>query len=110
MIKMQIIMDENKINSEGKYTLAKIYSTLDDFFINRLNFQKESGGYYTGSGLPNDFGNFGIAMTTLGKKRWFMENVDTWLYFNSEDSEDPNDFVIEDFKETCLKHYYSEAS
>ena len=52
------------------------------------------------------FGNFGIAMTTLGNKRWFMENVDTWLYFYSEDSEDPDDFVIEDFKEMCLKYYY----
>jgi hypothetical protein len=44
-------------------------------------------------------------MTTLGKKRWFMDNVDTWLYFNSEDSEDPTDYVVEDFKETCLEYY-----
>jgi hypothetical protein len=35
MIKMQIIMDEKKIKREGKYTLAKMYSTLDDFFVNR---------------------------------------------------------------------------
>jgi hypothetical protein len=102
---MQILMDEEKIRRESKYTLAKIYSTLDDFFINRLHFIKESEGFYSGSGLSSDFGNFGIAMTTLGKKQWFMDNVATWLYFNSEDSEDPDDYIIEDFKEACLSHY-----
>jgi hypothetical protein len=105
MIKMQILMDEKKIQREGKYTLSKIYTTLDDFFVNRLYFHKGGNGFYSGTGSPNDFANFGIAMTTLGKKRWFMDNVDSWLYFNSEDSEDPNDYVIEDFKKTCLKYY-----
>ncbi|GHU65509.1 hypothetical protein AGMMS49983_13340 [Clostridia bacterium] len=105
MIKMQIVMDEKKIKRENKYSLSKIYATLDDYFVNRLYFLKEKNGFYTGSGSPNDFANFGIAMTTLGKKRWFMDNVDKWLYFNSEDSEDPNDFVVEDFKETCLSYY-----
>jgi hypothetical protein len=105
MIKMQILMDETKIRREGKYTLVKIYETLDAFFVNRLHFIKEDNGFYSGTGSPGDFANFGIAMTTLGKKRWFMDNVDTWLYFNSEDSEDPGDYVIEDFKETCLEYY-----
>jgi hypothetical protein len=27
-------MDEKKIQHEGKYTLAKIYATSDDFFVN----------------------------------------------------------------------------
>jgi hypothetical protein len=105
MIKMQILMDEKKIQREGKYTLSKIYLTLDDFFVNKLHFIKEDNGFYSGTGSSNDFANFGIAMTTLGKKRWFMDNIDTWLYFNSEDSEDPNDYVIEDFKETCREYY-----
>jgi hypothetical protein len=106
MIKMQIVMDEAKINREGRYSLSKIYGTIDDFFLNRLRLVKEPGGYYSGSGQPNDFANFGIAMTTLGKKTWFMDNVDKWLYFNSEDSEDPNDYIVEDFKEACLTHYH----
>jgi hypothetical protein len=105
MIKMQIIMDEKKIKREGRYSLRKIYATLDEFFVRRLHFIKGENGFYSGSGSPDDFANFGIAMTTLGKKSWFMNNVDTWLYYNSEDSEDPNDFVVEDFKETCLEHY-----
>jgi hypothetical protein len=46
-----------------------------------------------------------IAMWTLGQKPWFMDNVKTWLYFNSEDSDDPNDFLVEDFKDFCAQKY-----
>ena len=105
MIKMQIIMDDEKILREKKYSLTKIQSTLDDYFINQLKISKGQDGFYMGSGAKGDFGNFGLAMWTLGKKAWFMENVKTWLYFNSEDSDDPNDFVIEDFKEFCAQKY-----
>ena len=105
MIKMQIILDEDKILREKKYSLEKIQTTLDDYFINQLHLLKGDDGFYIGSGAKGDFGNFGLAMWTLGKKAWFLENVETWLYFNSEDSDDPDDFVIEDFKEHCLKKY-----
>jgi hypothetical protein len=107
MIKMQIKMDEKKIQREGHYSLQKIYGTLDDYFVNRLNTKKEGNGFYVGTDSPSDFGNFGLAMVTLGKKPWFMENVDTWLYFNSDDSEDPEDYVVEDFKKTCLERLYT---
>lgn len=109
MIKMQIIMDEEKIISEKKYNLAKIYETLDDYFVNQLRIPKENDGFYVGSGAKGDFGNFGLAMWTLGKKAWFMDNVATWLYFNSEDSDNPDDFVVEDFKEFCKQKYQISA-
>jgi len=105
MIKMQIVMDEDKITREGKYKLDKIYGTLDNYFINKLNITKGENGFYIGSGAKGDFGNFGLAMWTLGKKDWFMDNVKTWQYFNSEDSDDPNDFVVEDFKAFCIQKH-----
>ncbi|MDR1183597.1 MAG: hypothetical protein LBK67_02230 [Coriobacteriales bacterium] len=73
--------------------------------IRQRVFAKDADGFYLGTGSPDDFGNFGLAMVTLGKKDWFMDNVNTWLYFNSEDSDDPEDFVIEDFKEFCRERY-----
>jgi len=109
MIKMQIIMDDAKILQEKKYSLEKIYAALDDYFINKLHINKGDDGFYIGSGAKGDFGNFGLAMWTLGKKAWFMDNVTTWLYFNSEDSDDPNDFVIEDFRDFCLQKYKTSA-
>ena len=105
MIKMQIIMDEEKILRENKYSLEKIYETLDRFFLDNLRLSKGDDGFYLGNGAKTDFANFGRAMWTFSKKAWFMENVATWLYFNSDDSDDPNDFVIEDFKEYCLRKY-----
>jgi hypothetical protein len=105
MIKMQIKMDEQKIECNGRYSLERIYGTLDEYLVNRLRFKKAPDGFYLGTGSPDDFGNFGLAMVTLGKKPWFMDNVGTWLYFNSDDSDDPDDFVIEDFKEFCQKRY-----
>ena len=109
MIKMQIIMDEEKILREKKYSLATISDTLDRFFLENLHLAKGADGFYLGSGAKTDFGNFGRAMWTLGKKAWFIENVETWLYFNSDDSDDPDDYIIEDFKDYCLKKYKETA-
>ncbi|MDR1014130.1 MAG: hypothetical protein LBL86_04020 [Coriobacteriales bacterium] len=110
MIKMQIKMDEGKIRRGGRYSLDRIYGILDDYLVNNLRFAKDGDGFYLGTGSPDDFGNFGLAMVTLGKKGWFMDNVDTWLYFNSEDSTDPDDYVIEDFKEFCKERYQASAA
>lgn len=109
MIKMQIKMDEMKIKREERYSLAKINGTLDDYFIDRLHFSKGNNGFYLGNGSPDDFANFGVAMVTFGKKSWFMDNVDTWLYFNSEDSNNPEDYIAEDFKEFCQQRYQMNA-
>ena len=109
MIKMQIIMDEGKIIKEKKYSLDKINETLDRFFLENLHLTKGENGFYLGSDAKSDFGNFGRAMWTLGKKPWFLENVEAWLYFNSDDSDDPNDFVIEDVKDYCLRKYRATA-
>jgi hypothetical protein len=106
---MQIVMDEKKIEREGKYRLEDIYKALDDYFVKELSIPKSKSGFYVGTGAKGDFGNFGLAMWTLGKKDWFMDNVDTWLYFNSEDSDDPEDYVIEDFKEFCQGNYRATA-
>ena len=48
-----------------------------------------------GSGSPDDFGNFGLAMVTLSKS-WFMGNADTWIYFNSNDSNGPEELEGDD--------------
>ncbi|MDR2108348.1 MAG: hypothetical protein LBP28_02650 [Coriobacteriales bacterium] len=109
MIKMQIKMNEKKIERDGRYNLVNIYGAIDGYLVNRLGLVKRSDGFYLGTNAPEDFGNFGLAMVTLGKKDWFMDNVDTWLYFNSEDSDDPEDYAIEDFKEFCNRRYQLSA-
>jgi hypothetical protein len=67
--------------------------------VGKLGFQKAHNGFYLGTGNDKDFSRFGIVFTTLRHKEWFAESVKTWLYFNSDASDDPEDYVVEDFTE-----------
>lgn len=103
MIKMQIVMDDAKLQREGKYDIDKVHSAIDDYLVSELGFHKAADGFYLGGGGRTDFSYFGLAFNTLRKKQWFLDNVKTWLYFNSDASDDPQDFAVEDFKEFCRK-------
>jgi hypothetical protein len=102
MIKMQIVMDDDKIAREKRYAVDTIHDALDSYFIGRLGMKKSAGGFYLGTGSGKDFSRFGLAYGILSEKQWFLDNVKTWLYYNSDASYDPDDFVVEDFKEHCL--------
>jgi len=103
MIKMQIVMDKDRIAREQKYNPDKIQAALDNYMVEKLHLQKEDEGFYLGTNPQKDFSRFGLAFSTLSDQEWFLANVKTWLYFNSDSSDDPNDFVIEDFKDFCLR-------
>jgi hypothetical protein len=105
MIKQQIVMDAERIAQDGKYDPAKVQAFVDDFMTSRVGFNKGADGFYVGSGTREDFARAGFAMTSLRQKPWFMQYVKTWLHFNSDDSDDPEDFAIEDFREYNLNHY-----
>ncbi|MDR0875129.1 MAG: hypothetical protein LBN12_02840 [Clostridiales Family XIII bacterium] len=109
MIKMQIKMDEDKILREKKYSPEKIYAAIDQFMIDKLHLAKFEDGFYLGNGNGKDFSYFGLAFNTLRKKPWFVDNVKTWLYFNSDASDDPDDFVVEDFRAFCLDRIHAPA-
>ena len=49
---------------------------------------------------------FGKMITTLKQRKWFMEYVIKWIWYNSDDGEDENDFATED----VLKHYTNRSS
>ena len=107
MIKMIIEMDDNKINMSGKYTTDQIYSALDRIFDKRGMDRIDTGRgiEYVGHNLSTDFAYFGKIMLGLKEQEWFMDNANTWLYCNSDDSDDPNDFNEEDL----LAHYGKKA-
>jgi hypothetical protein len=46
MIKMQIIMDEEKIEREGRYDLDGIYAKLNGFLVKRLELNNAGNGFY----------------------------------------------------------------
>ena len=104
MLKMMICMNQNKINSERKYNLDSIHEIIDNMF---LNLGLPSAGHtskqwvYRDNGDDRDYGRFGRIVNTLKRQEWFMDNVEAWRFFDSDDSDDPEDFNEEDL----LSHY-----
>lgn len=106
MLKMTIRMNRTKINSEKKYSLPKIIQTLDETFskMQLLKITDNSDTLtYCDTGNTKDYACFGNIVNALKRQTWFMDNVSEWLLYNSDDSDNPNDFSIEDL----LKHYQS---
>jgi hypothetical protein len=97
-------MDDNKIVREKKYNATKVHSAINEFMEGQLELRRGANGFYYGDGSGKDFSRFGLAFNTLRKKDWFLNNVKTWLYFNSDASDEPDDFVVEDFKDYCENH------
>ena len=104
MIKMQIILDCEKIERDGQYTVESIERAIDSMMVDHLHLSKEGDGFYCGSNHKDDFSKFGIAFCFFRRRDWFLDNAKSWLYFNNGGSDDPEDFVIEDFKAHCLEH------
>lgn len=104
MLKMIIRMDENKINSEKKYHLDGIYRTIDGAFI-QMGFSRieDTPGslVYRDSGDERDYRRLGKIVNTFKKQTWFMDHVAVWLLCDSDDSDSPDDFNVEDL----LNHY-----
>lgn len=104
MLKVEIVMDEEKILREKKYSLEDIYFTLDKAYLGK-NLKKLGEGVYADNGSDKDFGSFWNIILGLKKQGWFMTNLKKWLWYNSDDSDDENDFAIDDL----LLHYSRQA-
>ena len=98
MLKLEIRLDEKKICAEGKYAPDSLYQTLIRAFDReQLDHTEQQNGtlVFTGRGR-----------TALKKQAWFMDYVERWVWYNSDDGEDENDFAVED----VLLHYTNRAS
>lgn len=109
MLKLEIKMDENKILDEQKYKVESIYRTLEQAFSRyKLKSMQEPDGtlWFMGNGNPKDYGAFGCIITSLKDKAWFMDYVTKWVWYNSDDGENEDDFAVED----VLYHYTKKLS
>jgi len=109
MLKLEIKLDESKIKADQKYKAESIYQSLEQTFARyRLCMVKEPDGtlFFCGNGNPKDYGAFGCIITSLKEKSWFMDYVTKWLWYNSDDGENEEDFAVED----VLYHYTKKIS
>lgn len=103
MLKMQVIMDNEKIHQEKVYKADKIQRAIDNLLLFEYGFAKSEDGFYFESGSSEDYTNFWSAILLLKDEEWFLNNIKTWLWFNSDDSDNPEDFAIEDLREHYTK-------
>lgn len=109
MLKLEIKLNEQKIENDGKYAPATIYGALDKLFDRyqiRKNVLPDGTLSYYGSGIPRDFGAFGACILLLKRQTWFLDYVTKWLWFNSDNGRTEDDFRIED----VLYHYTKKVS
>ena len=109
MLKLEIRLDQDKICSEGKYAPDSLYQILIHAFEKeQLDHAVEQDGtmVFTGRGRKKDYGCFGKLITALKKQARFMEYVERWVWYNSDDGEDEDDFAVED----VLLHYTNRAN
>ncbi len=102
MKKMQIVLDEEKVRREGVHDLAKMQAFVDEILVDEGKLVKGEDGFY----YPNDYEDGFVAFMSsafiLGDYDWFLDNVATWLWYNSDDY--PEDECVEDAKEFFLRN------
>ena len=98
-------MDTEKISRDKVFNKDKIENAIEELLTTEYGFLKTVDGFYLESGCSDDYANFWNAILLLKDEEWFIDNIKTWIWFNSDDSDDPNDFVIEDLREHyAVKH------
>ncbi len=102
MKKMQIVLDEEKVLREGMHDLDKMQALIDEILVDEGKLVKGENGFY----YPNDYEDGFVAFMSsafiLGDYDWFLDNVDTWLWYNSDDY--PEDACVEDAKKFFLRN------
>lgn len=104
MIMMEVRMDDEKIRKERKYRLEAVHEAVDKAFRQwEFKGEKTSSGsvIYKDNGSERDLGRFLSIINVLKKQEWFMGNVVTWILYDSDDSDSPDDFATEDL----IEHY-----
>ena len=93
---IKIVMDEEKIIREGKYTLEEIYKNIDD--LAEFSRMKKIDKYYyvSKNDTPSDLGCF--VWSNLEEQDWFIDNVKEWLWLDKEEGIDNILEVSKEFK------------
>ena len=109
MLKLEIKLVTISTDKECAATIDNIYLTLDRLFEKycfKIHILDDGTHCYYGNGDPGDYGIFGRIITTLKNKVWFVDHACKWLWYNSDDSDNEDDYSVED----VLYHYTKRKS
>ena len=107
MIKIEIEIDAEKARRECKYTPESMMRCLDDNFA-AYNFPileaDEFRRVYRDSGnTRNDFGLMGMLIGNFAECEWFYKSAKRIVWYDNEESDDPDDWNVEDFIEALKR-------
>lgn len=91
MYKVFIELNYDKLEQEDKYDVEKIDKVLQQTFFEK-GIEKDDAGFYVGG----TFESFWAIILTLSKQNWFMDNLKVWKWYNSDGSNNPDDYAVED--------------
>ena len=101
MLKVKIVLDEEKINADAVYYPEEIRRVIDEAFFEQ-GIVKDGEHFYVGTGSDQDFGGLWAVNWALAEKKWFMSYVKEWIWYNSDRNKDENDFDTEDILASFL--------
>ena len=87
MIKMLVVMDEEKILREDHWSLESMNETIKKIYADN-GLKLGTDGYFVGNNDEHDLANFFIVANYLEDQEWFMENVKIWEYDHDGNRED----------------------
>ena len=99
MLKLEIKLDDDLIAKTHKHRAERLYACLDENFFKLgilKNVLPDGTLVYYGAGNPKDYGRFGFMITSLCDEKWFMDYVTKWIWYNSDDGKNEDDFSVED--------------
>ena len=94
MIRTLIELDKEKIERERIYDYEKMQQHIDDRIAKQGGYKDADGWYTNGT-----WEGFGAIASVLEEKEWFMNNVKTWLWNNTDYEDGPEDKCISDLLE-----------
>lgn len=100
MMKMLVKLNNSKILNDGIYSVETLENAVEEAY-NDVGLYKDKNGFYVGGG----FIEFGAIIMGLSRKKWFLENVEKWLWYNSDGQKSEDDFVIDDMAEYYKKEF-----
>lgn len=80
---IKIVMNEEKIINENKYSLEEIYNKIDELAEFARMKKIDKYNYISKNDTPSDLGCF--VWSNLNKRSWFIENVKEWLWHTPAD-------------------------
>ncbi len=88
MIKMEIKLDEKKIEKTTEYTVREIENIINREISKRGITQKDDMGFFIGNGNSEDFSNFAKAVIYLRSQDWFLGVVKRWMLYMENETDD----------------------